>query len=124
MNTSIFSKAKEKKDRIMAVAMTTAAAASTMPVYADLNVPTVDIGTVGNDPEVLVGKALGLVFVFSKWIGAFLMIWGAFMLFNSMKNDEAESKSRAIMTLAAGAGLIALEGIMGAVGIKTSGATV
>lgn len=128
MNTSIFQKAVKAKDKIVGTAMMTAAAYSTSPVFAadpgttsgSMNVPTVNIDSVGSDPTALVGKALGLVFVFSKWIGAFLMIWGAFMLFNAMKNDEAESKSRAIMTLAAGAGLVALQTIMAAVGVTSS----
>lgn len=111
---------KKRADSAMASAMFAAASRGIMPVYAEesknnpMNVPTVEI-TSGTDPTTMIGKALGLVLVFAEYIGAFLFIYGAFMLFLAMKNDEPESKSRAIMTMVAGAALYGLKTILSGV---------
>lgn len=69
------------------------------------------------DPDKLIGSALGLVMMFAQWIGGFLIVYGAFMLFLAMKNEEPESKSKAIMTMGCGIGLFCLKPILVGAGI-------
>lgn len=130
MDKGFMNKLKAAKNEIAMSAMMTAASVGSIPVYAaesstadangNMSIPTVNIDSMNGNFNVMVGKALGLVFVFSKVAGAFFFIWGAYMLFNSMKSEEAESKGRAIMTLIAGAGLMSLQYICSLVGITAA----
>lgn len=89
------------------------------PIYAANGEKTIESVTVSNDADAdaLIGSALGLVLMFAQWIGGFLIVYGAFMLFLAMKNEEPESKSKAIMTMGCGIGLFALKTILVQAGI-------
>lgn len=90
------------------------------PVYAtNSGNKTIESVSVSSDADAdkLIGSALGLVLMFAQWIGGFLIVYGAFMLFLAMKNEEPESKSKAIMTMGCGIGLFALKTILVQAGI-------
>lgn len=73
----------------------------------------------GNAQSVLenIISLIGLVF---KIIGGILTIWGAGQLILAFKNEDADSKSRAIMCLVCGLALFAFPTVMKSLGITAS----
>lgn len=110
------SKFKAKKEQAMASAAMLTASLGMLPVNA-LKISAVSLKNNASDPDVIIGNAMGLIMLFAQWIGGFLILWGAFMLFLAMKNEEPESKSRAIMTMGCGIGLFGLRAILEAASI-------
>ena len=113
---------KKLKDKATALALTGLLAVEMAPVYAtDAGTGTSDIPdvTIAQDVDTaaIFGKLLGIVIWITRFIGAFLLLWGIVMFALSLKNDEPESKTKASMSFAAGAVLLALETILKAAGI-------
>lgn len=71
--------------------------------------------------DTVLSSVLGIMFAMAKYIGIALFAWGIIMLFLAIKNDEPESKSKAIMTAVAGAALFSITGILSAAGIISVG---
>lgn len=63
---------------------------------------------------------LGYVFKIFRYIGVILIAWGIGQLVLAFKNDDADSKSRAIMTIVAAAMLFGLSTLFDALGIGLS----
>ena len=75
----------------------------------------------GMNIDSVFSSILGIMFAMARYIGIALFAWGTVMFFIAMKNDEPESKSKAIMTLVAGAALFSITWILSAAGIITVG---
>ncbi len=77
----------------------------------------------GKIVETILNKVVLPIFM---WIGVILLAWGIGMLVLAFKNEDADSKSRAIMLIVVSVVLIALRPIMGAVlgSISSSGTEV
>ena len=105
-----FSKAKNKVTSIAsrckkeAVALT-AIAASAMPM------------SVHADGAALMGKLLEVITTIFRYIGILLLAWSIGMLVLAFKNEDADSKSRAMMLLVVSIILIGIEGILNLVGV-------
>ncbi len=70
----------------------------------------------------IVNNLLGYIFGIFFWIGVVLLAWGVGQLVLAFKNEDGDSKSRAIMLIMASIVLMAVGGIFGGLGI--SGVTV
>ena len=55
------------------------------------------------------GGVKDLVGAIFRWIGYMLLIWGVAMLILAFKNEDADSKSRAMMLIGVGAALTAID---------------
>ena len=106
-----FSKAKNKVTNIAsrckreAVALT-AVAASAMPM------------TVSANGGQLMSKLLEVIVMIFRYIGILLLAWSIGMLVLAFKNEDADSKSRAMMLLVVSIVLIGIEGILNIVGVQ------
>lgn len=94
----------------LAKATCTAAAMSAMmtiaPVMCAINPDGISI-------EEIMGTVLGIIFTVAMYIGIILAVWGLFQLVMSLKNDDAEAKSRATQLMVVGIVLIGLKGLAG-----------
>lgn len=70
--------------------------------------------TLGDDvsSDSLIGSAIGVILTFIRGVGVILLIWGFAQLILAFKNEDADSKSRAIMALMVGVALIALKTLL------------
>lgn len=71
-----------------------------------------------------VGLLIGYVLKIFQYIGALLLVWAIAQLILAFKNEDADSKSRAMMMLMVGVILCVLkpvvQGVLGAMGVKVS----
>ena len=91
------------------------------PVHAtgggsDFEIPEVTINQ-DMDATNLISQFLGIVIWIAQMVGIFFIIWGAVMLGLALKNDEPESKQKAIMVIVSGVVLFGLLTILKAAGI-------
>ena len=90
----------------------------TMPVHADgATIEPVQIGASAENPDTIIGSVLGIILFATRYIGAALIIWGLVMFGLSIKNDEPESKQKALMTTFAGVVVFSLKWILQTAGI-------
>lgn len=110
--TSGISKKKLTKASCTAAAMS--AMMTVAPVMCAINPDGISI-------EEIMGSVLGIIFTVAMYIGIILAIWGLFQLVMSLKNDDAEAKSRATQLMVVGIVLIGLKGLasvlLGKIGI-------
>ena len=66
-----------------------------------------------NAAEDAIEKVIDVVFTIFKYIGIILALWGAGSLILAFKNEDADSKTRAIMSLVVGVSLVALDALFG-----------
>lgn len=116
MNTMISRFANPgKKEKFIAAAGTSAAAL--MPfIPMAFAAPTAG-STTAKD---LISKVLGIICDIFLGIGVLLLAWSVGMLFLAFKNDDADSKSRAMMMMIVSIVLIAFQTILGGV-LKSAG---
>ena len=57
-------------------------------------------------------KIKGLVGTIFRWIGYMLLLWGVAQLILAFKNEDADSKSRAMLLIGVGAALTAIEAFL------------
>lgn len=69
------------------------------------------------DAESVFNKVLSLIFLFARYVGAGFAIYGLFTLSMAMKNDEPESKQKAILQIAAGILVFSLKSLAQGVGL-------
>lgn len=74
-----------------------------IPAYAASNAKT------------LAGNAVGTVVTVMQYVGALLGVWALAQLFLAFKNEDADSKSRAMMTLMAAILLVCIKPIASAI---------
>lgn len=96
-------KGAEKLEKAAAPMLAVGAAAGLVPtVYA-----------ASDKAEAAIKEIIKIVFKIFKYIGLVLAIWGVGALVMAFKNEDADSKSRAIMSLVVGVCLVALEALFG-----------
>lgn len=93
--------ASRGKKEVVALA---AIATSAMPI----SVYALDSGTSG-----LMTKILNIIYDIFKYIGVLLLAWSIGMLVLAFKNEDADSKSRAMMMMVVSVALIGLGAIIG-----------
>ena len=71
-------------------------------------------GNAGN----IVNNLLGYIFGIFRYIGIMLLAWGIGQLVLAFKNEDGDSKSRAIMLILASIVLMSVGTIMGGLGIQ------
>ena len=59
-------------------------------------------------PEGIIKELLKVIFDIAKWIGILLLAWGAITLVLAIRNEDADSKSRAVLFLVVAIVLICL----------------
>ena len=115
MNTMISRFANPgKKEKFIAAAGTSAAAL--MP-FIPMSFAAPAGSTTAKD---LISKVLGIICDIFLGIGVLLLAWSVGMLFLAFKNDDADSKSRAMMMMIVSIVLIAFKTILGGV-LKSAG---
>lgn len=99
--------------------------ALTMSITSVAMMPTAfadDTNTLGNN---VINAVLNVVFNMSMWIGIILLAWSVVMLVLALKNEDADSKSRAIMLIAVSIALIGIKpvvsGILNVAGFEVAG---
>lgn len=108
-------------DKVKAGVLSAALAMEMAPVHAtgggsDFEIPEVTINQ-DMDATNLISQFLGIVIWIAQMVGIFFIIWGAVMLGLALKNDEPESKQKAIMVIVSGVVLFGLLTILKAAGI-------
>lgn len=78
-------------------------------------VMTTGIGMCDVNLEEVMGKILGVLTTVFLYVGILLMAWGIGQLVLAFKNEDADSKSRAIMLIVASVFLIAIKPFLEAV---------
>jgi hypothetical protein len=77
---------------------------------------SVNAGITGG--SALMNKLLDVITTIFLYIGVLLLAWSIGMLVLAFKNEDADSKSRAMMLLVVSVVLIGLDGILNLVGIR------
>lgn len=93
----------EKLEKSLAPMVVAATAVGVIPTVA----------AAGNAADAAITKIIDIVFQIFKYIGIVLALWGAGSLILAFKNEDADSKTRAIMSLVVGISLVALEALFG-----------
>ena len=108
-----FREAIKENVRAGSACMFTAMAMSTAtPITAHaVNSSAITFGSSTNTDDLIQGVA-GLVLAAAWYVGMFLVVWGAFQLILAFKNEDADSKSRAIMCIVTGGLLVGLRTFM------------
>ena len=60
------------------------------------------------DSDKLLSQFVSIVVQLARYIGVILLVWGVVMLVLAFKNEDADSKSRAIMLIAVAVVLVAM----------------
>lgn len=68
----------------------------------------------------IIDKILDIVYQIFGYVGIVLTLWGVGQLILAFKNEDADSKSRAIMCIVAGAALIGIKPLATQIGLKSS----
>lgn len=64
------------------------------------------------DSDKIINSVIGIITDMALWIGIILLVWSIVMLILALKNEDADSKSRAIMLIAVSVALIGLGGLL------------
>lgn len=102
-------KMEKKVEKALAPVVTAAAAMGLTPdVYA-----TTTVAGGNNAATDAIQQIVNVVFKIFQYIGVVLALWGAGSLIMAFKNEDADSKTRAIMSLVVGICLVALRALFG-----------
>lgn len=91
--------------------------ALSMGVFASSTSDSIQISTEDVKAENLVAKLAGTILDIFRWIGVLLLIWSVGQVVMAFKNEDADSKSRAMMMAIVSIMLITLKTILKAIGI-------
>lgn len=69
------------------------------------------------DATTAYGNILGIIMGVATWVGGAILIWGLVMFGLAIKNDEPESKQKALMCTFGGLVLVCLKAILTKAGI-------
>lgn len=104
----MFSKVKNLftglKSKTKTIALTASATAVTSTVSM--------VAMADSNTKQIIGNVLGYVMAIFRYIGYVLAAWGVGQLVLAFKNDDADSKSRAIMTIVAAVALVGIGVLM------------
>lgn len=105
---TFYKKVKENAIGVIASATILAPMSSVMIVYATETEPIkID----------LIEKVLDIIFTMFRYIGILLLAWSIGMLVLAFKNEDAESKSRAIMMMVVSVVLVSIETLFNKLGV-------
>ena len=105
---TFYKKVKENAICVIASATILAPMSSVMIVYATETEPIkID----------LIEKVLDIIFTMFRYIGILLLAWSIGMLVLAFKNEDAESKSRAIMMMVVSVVLVSIETLFNKLGV-------
>lgn len=91
--------------------------ALSMGVFASSTSNSIQISTEDVKAENLVAKLAGTILDIFRWIGALLLIWSVAQVVMAFKNEDADSKSRAMMMAIVSITLITLKTVLKTIGI-------
>lgn len=94
-----------KNLRNFALSMSAASACIAPTAYA--------AGATSVDSDKLLSQFVNIVIQLARYIGIILLVWGVVMLVLAFKNEDADSKSRAIMLIAVAVVLVAMGTFLG-----------
>ena len=104
------------KIRLASAGLTVAGMSSLMPIAYANNTTTLNVTeqpiTGAND---IMGTIIGYIASIFRYIGILLMVWSIGMLVLAFKNEDADSKSGAMMMLVVSLILITLKSIVNAI---------
>lgn len=88
---------------------------SMMPV----NAGTIEQTGIGNDikADEVIERFITQILDIFKYVGVIMAIWGAVQLIQAFRNEDADSKSRAIMVLVSAIFLMGIKSVLQGVGI-------
>ena len=88
--------------------------AMSMNVFAS---GTVSVTTGDVDANDMMNKVVTLLLTMMRFVGVLLLIWSIFQLVSAFKNEDADSKSRAMMMVMVGVILIGIKSVIRTLGI-------
>lgn len=110
MFKKVFEKVKSKAVAIKTALTTAMITAMTMPVFAVSANPNLD-------PEAIIGNIAGYLLKILTGIGLVFIVWGGFQFGMAMKDEDAASKSKAILVLVSGIIMVGLQAVLKGFGI-------
>lgn len=116
-NIGMKERLQKVRGKAAAVAASGMAFAASLPVYADTTVEAVQLNRKNVDADTLVGQVLGIIMLVAQFAGGAMLLWGLVMFGLAIKNDEPESKQKALLCCIAGIVLLSLRAILKAAGI-------
>ncbi len=120
MRTQVKENLIKVRNKAICAGMTGLAMVGMLPTYAESegNV-TVNAANVNVEasPDQIISNVIGIILLVARYIGMAMLVWGLVMFALAVKNDEPESKQKALMTTFAGVILIALRSILSGAGI-------
>ena len=112
MLKKIFEKVKSKAVAVKAALTTAMISVMTMPVFAG--------GITANpnlDPKTIISNIAGYLLSILTGIGLVFIVWGGFQFGMAMKDEDAASKSKAILVLVSGIIMVGLKAVLSGFGI-------
>lgn len=114
---------KKMSNKIKSIATTASlgvvtAVTSIVPSFADKAKETTEAAKNVTSSDDVMTKVIFLAFTVFKYIGFGLLVWGTGQLILAYRNDDSDSKVRAVSCLAVGAGLFGLQAIFETLGIS------
>ena len=122
--SNVKGKVKERVQYLSAVA-TLAATNVMFPLYAEGEAGanggwgskvSINGNFVNTSIKSIMGSVIGVIITVAQYLGLLLAIWGLVMFGLAMKNEDAESKNKALMAVIAGVVLISIKFVLQAVG--------
>lgn len=98
----VFANKKARNSGTAAAAIASSFLAGANTVFADGGNPSAEADS---QLKSVFGNIKALIGTIFKWIGWMLLAWGVAQLLLAFKNEDADSKSRAMMLIGVGAGL-------------------
>ena len=108
----MFSKVKNLFTGLKSKTKTVALTASATAVTSSVGMIAMAATSGNSNTKKIIGNVLGYVMAIFRYIGYVLAAWGVGQLVLAFKNDDADSKSRAIMTIVAAVALVGIGVLM------------
>lgn len=112
MFKKIIAKIKEKAVAIKTTVTGAMITAMTMPVFAGGITVQPNI-----DPLAVIGTIAGYLLSILQAVGLVFIVWGGFQFGMAMKDEDAASKSKAILVLVSGIVMVGLKAVLKGFGI-------
>ena len=112
MIRKIIEKVRAKASAVKAAVSGAMIAAMTMPVFAGGITVQQNI-----DPLAVIGTIAGYLLSILQAVGLVFIVWGGFQFGMAMKDEDAASKSKAILVLVAGIIMVGLKAVLKGFGI-------
>lgn len=112
MLKELFKKMKAKASAIKTAVTGAMIGAMTMPVFASGITVKSDI-----DPLAVIGTIAGYLLSILQAVGLVFIVWGGFQFGMAMKDEDAASKSKAILVLVSGIVMVGLKAVLKGFGI-------